>query len=257
MAFLTAAGRRHEYQRIPGPTNRPVMVFLHEGLGSIAMWRDFPAHCAERAGCAAVVYSRYGYGHSDPLDAPRGIDYLHHEALVALPEILDQLEIERPLLVGHSDGASIALIFAGAPIFAGGARREVGGVIALAPHVFVEAEAIRGIAATRQAWESTSLREKLGRFHDHVDSVFAGWHEIWTAAEFQDWNIEEFLPGIRCPVLAVQGEQDEYGTMDQLERIARGARQVRQLRLAECGHSPHRDQADKVLEAVREFTASL
>lgn len=247
MPFLTAAGRRIEYQQIAGPATRPVMVFLHEGLGSVSMWRDFPARCAQRVGCPALVYSRYGYGQSNSLVAPRGVDYLHEEALRALPEILDQLEIERPVLLGHSDGASIALVHAG------GTGRAVAGVVALAPHVFVEPEAIRGIAAARLAWQTTPMREKLARFHRDVDSVFAGWYDIWTSPEFLAWNIEEFLPGIRCPVLAVQGEQDEYGTMAQLDRIAHGVKQVRQLRLNACGHSPHRDQAEAVMEAVREF----
>ena len=184
MPFLTAAGRRIEYQQIAGPATRPVMVFLHEGLGSVSMWRDFPARCAQRVGCPALVYSRYGYGQSNSLIAPRGVDYLHEEALRALPEILDQLEIERPVLLGHSDGASIALVHAG------GTGRAVAGVVALAPHVFVEPEAIRGIAAARLAWQTTPMREKLARFHRDVDSVFAGWYDIWTSPEFLAWNIE-------------------------------------------------------------------
>jgi pimeloyl-ACP methyl ester carboxylesterase len=247
MPFLQAAGRRIEYQQIPGLPGRPTIVFLHEGLGSIALWRDFPARCAVAAGCPALVYSRYGYGQSEPLHEPRRPDYLDTEALEVLPAILDQLEIECPVLFGHSDGASIALLHAG------GAGRPVAGVIALAPHVFVEAEAIRGIAATLESWKTTPLREKLARFHDHVDSVFAGWHDIWTAPEFREWNIERYLPRISCPVLVIQGEQDEYGTMAQLDRIAAGVPGVVQLRLQSCGHSPQRDQPERVLAATTDF----
>jgi pimeloyl-ACP methyl ester carboxylesterase len=247
MPFLEAAGRRLEYETIPGPPDRPVIVFLHEGLGSIAMWRDFPARCAEQAGCAGLVYSRYGHGKSEQLLEPRKPDYMHVEALQTLPEILDRLGIENPILFGHSDGASIALIHAG------GSGRAVASVIALAPHVFVEPEAVAAISETVNAWRTTAMREKLARFHDRVDSMFAGWHEIWSASEFAGWNIEEYLPAIQCPVLAIQGEQDEYGTMSQLDRIAVGARRLQQLRLDVCGHSPHRDQREQVIAATREF----
>jgi pimeloyl-ACP methyl ester carboxylesterase len=193
------------------------------------------------------MYSRYGYGKSEGLHKPRKPDYMHTEALQALPEILDQLGIEKPILFGHSDGASIALIHAG------GSGRSVAGVIALAPHVFVEPEAIAGISETVNAWRTTAIREKLARFHDHVDSTFAGWHEIWTAPEFTAWNIEPYLPAIQCPVLAINGEQDEYGTMSQLDRIAAGVPHLQQLRLGRCGHSPQRDQREHVIAATREF----
>jgi pimeloyl-ACP methyl ester carboxylesterase len=251
MPFLQAAGRRLEYETIPGPPNRPVMVFLHEGLGSIAMWRDFPARCAARAGCAGLVYSRYGYGKSDQLQEPRRPDYMHAEALQALPEILDQLGIANPILFGHSDGASIALIHAG------GAGRPVAGVIALAPHVFVEPEAISGIVATANAWCDTRMREKLASFHNDVDSVFAGWRDIWLSADFRGWNIERFLPVIQCPVLAIQGEEEGYGTMAQLDRIAAAVKNLQQLRLSPCGHSPHRDQPEQVIASTREFATAI
>ena len=249
MPFLQAAGRRIEYEPIPGPPHRPVMVFLHEGLGSLAMWRDFPARCCQAVGCPGLVYSRYGYGRSEQLHEPRRPDYLHVEALRALPEILDELRIHRPFLFGHSDGATIALLHAG------GAARPVAGVIALAPHVFVESKAIRGIEATVELWKTANKREKLARFHDHVDSAFAGWRDIWTSGEFQAWNIEAYLPAIECPVLAIQGEQDEYGTMAQLDRIAASVPHLQQLRLNACGHSPHRDQTQRVIAAVQEFAA--
>jgi pimeloyl-ACP methyl ester carboxylesterase len=239
--FIAIQGRRLEYQF--EPTGAPVMVFLHEGLGSIAMWKDFPQACARNAGCDALVYSRFGYGWSDPLDGQRRVDYMHHEALKTLPELLDQLRIERPILLGHSDGASIALIYAG------GAGREVRGVIAMAPHVMVEPKGIAGIEAVTRDYQ-TSLRAKLARYHAHPDSAFRGWSDIWLSPEFRTWNIEEYVRRIACPVLAIQGVEDEYGTMEQLERIAKAAPQTEILALDGCGHAPHRDQTDAVCNAV-------
>lgn len=249
--FITVQGHRLEYQRLPSAnprTGAPVMVFLHEGLGSIAMWRDFPQQVADATGCEALVYSRYGYGGSDPLRQPRTARYLHEEALHALPELLDKLDIQRPFLLGHSDGGSISLIHAG------GAGRSVAGIVVMAPHVLNEQISIAGIRAAKVAWETTSLRERLGRFHADVDSAFLGWNDIWLHPDFLAWNIEEYLPTIRCPVLAIQGVGDEYGTMDQIDRIARGAPDVRLLKLDPCGHSPHKDQAAAVISAVTEFT---
>ncbi len=165
--------------------------------------------------------SRYGYGRSDPLAAPRTVRYMHDEALTALPEFLDTLAIDRPILVGHSDGGSIALILAGAGL------RPLSAVVTLAAHVFVEDLTVASIAAAKTAFETTDLRAKLARHHADVDSAFLGWNRIWLAPEFRDWNIEEYLPAIRCPVLAIQGEDDEYGTMEQMERIARRRRRCR------------------------------
>jgi pimeloyl-ACP methyl ester carboxylesterase len=248
MPFVSAAGHRIEYDRIEvGRDGRPTLVFLHEGLGSVAMWRDFPGRVAHAAGCNAVVYSRYGYGRSDPLAEPRAVGYMHDEALVALPEILDRLGVERPLLVGHSDGGSIALIHAGAGI------RPVAGVVTLAAHVLVEDLSIASIAAAKIAYETTGLRAKLARYHADVDSAFLGWNRIWLAPEFRDWSIEEYLPRIACPVLAIQGEDDEYGTMEQMRRIGAKLRDVELLALQDCRHSAHRDQADAVLEAITRF----
>jgi pimeloyl-ACP methyl ester carboxylesterase len=248
MPFIDICGHRLEYERIAaGPPARPALVFLHEGLGSIAMWRDFPGRVAHAAGCDAVVYSRYGYGRSEPLAGDRGVRYMHDEALIALPGLLDALGLARPVLVGHSDGASIALIQAGA------GDRELTGVVAMAPHVLVEDVSVTSIAAARVAYQTSDLRDRLARYHADVDSAFWGWNRIWLAPAFRDWNIEEYLPRIGCPVLAIQGEDDEYGTMEQLRRIGARVPDAELVALADCRHSPHRDQPEATLEAIVRF----
>ncbi|HUI59393.1 MAG TPA: alpha/beta hydrolase [Steroidobacteraceae bacterium] len=253
MPFLDAPSGRIEYQRIAGTADGSTgpIVMLHEGLGSIALWRDFPSRLAQATGCEVVVYSRHGYGSSAPLTAPRAVRYMHDEALTELPAILDALRVEQPILFGHSDGGSIALIHAGARL------RAVHGVVTLAPHVLVEDISVTSIAAAKTAYETTDLRARLGRYHDDVDGVFRGWNRIWLDPAFRAWNIEEYLPAIDCPILAIQGEQDEYGTMEQIERIARGARSAELLKLARCRHSPHRDQPEQVLTAVARWIQRL
>jgi pimeloyl-ACP methyl ester carboxylesterase len=247
---LNLDGRRIEYRFVdPVVATGAHLVMLHEGLGSVSLWRDFPEQLAQATGCRTLVYSRHGYGRSSPLDAPRRVDYMHEEARVWLPAILDQLGIRRPLLFGHSDGASIALIHAASR------GRDVGGIIALAPHVKVEDLSVRSIAAARAAYLETDLRTRLSRHHADVDSAFWGWNRIWLDPAFRDWNIEALLSSIRCPILAIQGEDDEYGTMEQIESIARSAPDTRLLALPACRHSPHRDQPEAVLAAAREFVA--
>lgn len=247
-SFVHAGGHRLELERIDlGPAARATLVLLHEGLGSVAMWRDFPSRLAHATSCSTVVYSRHGYGQSDPIEEPHGVRYMHDEALVVLPQLLDALCIDDPVLVGHSDGASIALIHAGARL------RPLRAVVAMAPHVFVEDISITSIEAAKRAYETTDLRERLARYHANVDSAFRGWNDIWLHADFRDWNIEEFLPSIACPVLAIQGEDDEYGTMEQVRRIARAVPDVEVLALSDCRHSPHRDQTQAVLEAITRF----
>jgi pimeloyl-ACP methyl ester carboxylesterase len=246
--FVTVAAHRIEYERVAiARPPRPTLVFLHEGLGSVAMWRDFPGRVAHAANCNAVVFSRYGYGRSEPLAEDRTPRYMHDEALIALPELLDALAIDRPILVGHSDGGSIALIFAGAGL------RPIAGVVTLAAHVLVEDLSVASIAAARAAYATTDLRARLARYHADADSAFLGWNRIWLAPEFRDWNIEEYLPRIACPVLALQGEDDEYGTMEQMRRIGAGVRDVELLALQHCRHSPQRDQPEAVIEAIRRF----
>ena len=252
MPFLTAGGHRLEYERIGGAGDRPTLILLHEGLGSIALWRDFPAKLAQATGCPAVVYSRYGYGRSDALAGPRGVDYMHQEALDTLPELRARLGLDDAILVGHSDGASIALIHAGS------GRWPVRALALAAPHVFVEDVSITSIAAARTAYETTDLRRRLTRYHADVDSAFRGWNDIWLHADFRAWNIEEYLPGVRCPVLAIQGADDEYGTLAQLDAIARGvAGPFERLVLPQCKHSPHRDQEQATLAAMAAFIARV
>ena len=247
MNFLTVQGQRIEYEFIgAADANEPMLVFLHEGLGSVAMWKDFPSRCAKAAGCGALIYSRYGYGNSDALKEPRGVDFMHNEALKTLPELLEKLDIKQPILFGHSDGGSIALIHAGS-------GRAVRGLILLAPHVMVEDMSLRSIEAAKRAYETTGLRARLARYHSDPDSAFRGWNDIWLHPDFRVWNIEEYLPRITCPILAIQGEEDEYGTMEQIERITRTAVRVEALKLKHCGHSPHRDQPEAVIEAVTRF----
>jgi pimeloyl-ACP methyl ester carboxylesterase len=248
MPFTTAAGRRIEYEHIEvSGGRRPTLVFLHEGLGSVAMWRDFPGRLAHATNCDALVYSRYGYGRSEPLAAPHTVRYMHDEALVALPDLLDRLRVARPILVGHSDGGSIALIHAG------GSGRPVAGLVLMAPHVVVEDISVASIAAARVAYETTDLRAKLARHHADVDSAFRGWNDVWLHPDFRAWTIEEYLPRVTCPVLAIQGADDEYGTMDQLARIGRGIADAELVELSDCRHSPHRDQPDTVIEIVTRF----
>src|SRR5262249_53625904 len=209
MPCVTVGPGKLEYELIEvASADAPTLVMLHEGLGSLSMWRDFPRRLAERTGARILAYSRHGYGQSAGLAAPRAVSYMHAEALSVLPQLLHQLGIERPILFGHSDGGSIALIHA--------SRYPVAGVIALAPHVFVEELSVRSIAATKTAFQSTHLRERLARYHADVDGAFWGWNDIWLHPDFRTWNIEAFLPDIQCPVLVIQGQDDEYGTQEQL-----------------------------------------
>jgi pimeloyl-ACP methyl ester carboxylesterase len=246
--FLELGGRRLEYVDLPARHDaRPALVLLHEGLGCVEMWRDLPSLLASATGCRTVAYSRWGYGRSDGLDGPRTPRYLHDEALLWLPELRAALGLERVVLVGHSDGASIALVHAGAD------QWPVAALVAIAPHEFVEEVTVEGIRAAGEAWRTTDLAARLRRYHRDADGVFAAWHDTWLSAAFRAWNIEEFLPGIRCPLLAIQGEQDEYATMAQLDAIVRGATRsprAEQMRLEGCGHAPHRERADEVVAAI-------
>jgi pimeloyl-ACP methyl ester carboxylesterase len=249
MPFAAVAGRQIEYRMIPGDQAQPALVFLHEGLGSAGLWRDFPDKLAGRLGARALIYSRFGYGQSDGLIAPRTIRFMHEEALDVLPELLDRFQIERPLLVGHSDGASIALIHAAV------SERPVAGLVLMAPHVFVEPEAVESIARIRATYAATDLRARLAKYHAHVDDAFLGWADTWLRPEFLAWSIEELIPAVREPMLLIQGCDDEYGTLEQLDRIAAGARApVTRLVLDRCGHSPHRDQEAAVLDAIVDFS---
>jgi pimeloyl-ACP methyl ester carboxylesterase len=249
---LNCEGRQIEYRFVqPAAGGGIDLVMLHEGLGSVSMWRDFPEQLARATGCRTLVYSRRGYGRSSPLEAPRRVDYMHEEARVWLPAVLKGLGVCEPVLFGHSDGASIALIHAAT------LESEVAGIIALAPHVKVEDLTVRSIHAARTAYLETDLRARLNRHHADLDSAFWGWNRIWLDPAFRGWNIENLLPSIRCPILAIQGEDDEYGTLEQIASISRAAPDAKSLVLPACRHSPHRDQPQAVLAAAKEFVAGL
>jgi pimeloyl-ACP methyl ester carboxylesterase len=231
-----------------GPREGPVLVFLHEGLGSVALWRGFPEKLSRATGLGAFVYSRAGYGQSDPVPLPRSVRYMHEEAEL-LSEILKRADIREPVLVGHSDGASIDILHAGA----GGPARAL---ILEAPHVFTEEPGLRSIEAARDAYLRGPLRERLSRWHKDVDAAFWGWNGPWLDPEFRKWNIEESLPRIQAPILVVQGESDEYGTVEQVEAIRRGAGgPVEAVLLPECGHSPHGVKPEETLRVMSDFLA--
>jgi pimeloyl-ACP methyl ester carboxylesterase len=228
------------------------LVFLHEGLGSIGLWRTFPADV--RGACegpTTLVYSRHGYGRSGLPELPRSVTYMHHEAHVVLPELLSAFELERPVLIGHSDGASMALLYAAAGF-------EVAGLVLIAPHVFVEDITVTAIEAARVAYETTELRTKLARHHDDVDAAFLGWNDIWLSPEFRAWNIEDCLPSITCPILLIQSEADPYGTTAQLDAIETGVQgPTTRLLISTPGHAPHLEAPTETLEAVANFVFSL
>jgi pimeloyl-ACP methyl ester carboxylesterase len=253
MPFATAAGRSIAYEWVGEPASgKPTLVFLHEGLGSIRQWRDFPHKVAAATGCRALVYDRYGYGQSEGLqEARRTVRFMHDEALHALPDLLKALAIENPLLIGHSDGASIALIHAGA-------GDGVRGVLAMAPHVFIEPICLTSIDKAAQTFESTDLAQRLGRYHRDARKTFYGWADVWLDAEFKGWDIrDDYLPTVRSPVLAIQGYDDKYGTMAQLDEIARRVKAPCELlKLKDCGHAPFRDQPERTLEAVVRFATA-
>ena len=249
-AEIEGRGRplRLEYQWVgDAASTRPVVVFLHEGLGSLAMWKNFPRQLCEAHGLRGLVYSRYGYGQSTPKprDERWPVDFMHTQARGVLPALLQQLGVTRPWLFGHSDGGSIALLHA--------ASHPTAGVVAMAPHILVEDLSIASIEQARDTYETTDLPQRLGRYHADAESAFRGWNDIWLAPEFRGWTIEDELPAITCPVLAVQGVDDEYGTLEQIRGIARRVPQTRLLELVECGHSPHRDQADVVIREAGRF----
>lgn len=229
----------------------PLIVFLHEGLGSVSMWREFPARLCAAAGARGLVWSRPGYGQSTPRDADErwATDFMHRQAHEVMPEFFAALRLDtalaRPWLFGHSDGGSIALLHAARFV------DRVAGLVVLAPHVMVEDFGLASIERARVAYEATDLRQRLARHHADPDSAFLGWNRAWLDPAFSGWSIEDEIAPIRCPLLAIQGLDDEYGTLEQIRGIARRLPQTQLLELPACGHSPHRDQPEAVIEAVR------
>jgi len=249
-SYVLVDGVRQEIAWSGADDTRAPIVLLHEGLGCVGLWKDFPDRLAAATGRRVLAYSRRGYGRSDTLAAPREPDFMHREALDVLPPLLAALGIATPILVGHSDGGSIALIHAGAGF-------PTAGVAVMAPHVFVEPFSLAEIRKARTAWETTDLRARLARWHDDPDAAFRGWNDIWLDPRFEAWNIEDLLPGIAVPLLALQGRDDEYGTLEQIHRIARACPQTCLVEVDDCRHSPHRDQPEVVLAALAEFCAGL
>lgn len=246
----------------PGADQAP-LVLLHEGLGSLGLWRSLPADLHAATGRRTIAWSRHGYGQSAVVRTPRDVDYMHREATSALPELLERLGVDQPVLIGHSDGASIALVHAGragrAPAGASPvAWAQPTAIVLLAPHVVVEDVTIAAIEDAREAAETTDLLERMGRHHRDAEATFRGWNDIWLHPDFRDWDISEHLPGVTCPVLAIQGTEDEYGTMRQLDLVAEGvAGPTSRLELPDCRHAPHLDRPRAVRDAIVAFLDDL
>ena len=251
MSFAIAGGHRLEYELIDGPTDAPVLVFLHEGLGSIRQWKDFPARLCAATGCRGMAYNRYGYGESDVLEQAREADFMHVEARETLPDLLKVLDIDNPILVGHSDGASISLIHAGSGF-------KVRGVVVEAPHVLIESINLDAIRKIRGEAEPSGLVSRLGKYHRDPAKTFFGWNDVWLRDDFQRWNIESVLPGIQVPLMAIQGADDQYGTQAQLDAIARGAGGPCETHmLPACGHSPHREAEGPTMALMTRFIGDV
>jgi pimeloyl-ACP methyl ester carboxylesterase len=253
---LDAAGFAIEYLRLtPFQANddMPVLVLLHQGLGCVEMWRDFPRRLCTATGLPVLVYSRRGHGGSDSYELPWSARYMHDEALEMLPAVLAAAGIERHLIYGHSDGASIAVVHAGTR------PRGLEGIVLAAPHVFVEAVNLAKITEMRARYHSEGVRDRLARYHGaNVDNAFFGWADAWLSDDFADWDLSEYLPAITVPVLIIQGEDDAYGTAAQCQRIADGVdADVANLMLSECGHSPHHEQTERVVAAVAGFVSNV
>ncbi len=249
MKHLDIGGKRLEYQRFGSAVaGRPTLVFLHEGLGSLGQWRDFPEQVSSETGCSSLVYSRAGYGHSDSANLPLSIDFMHDEALQVLPQFLTKLREQNVILIGHSDGGSIALIFAANPTV------SVRALILLSPHVFVEEITVRSIAEAKSDYLQGGLKRRLAKHHPRTDETFLGWANIWLDPKFRSWNIENVLPKIEIPSLVIQGEEDRFGSLRQVEAIQNGCTgPVETFLIPGCGHRPHIENPLETLHRVVEF----
>ena len=256
--FVKAAGHRlrlRKLSRTEGDSQdgRPTLVFLHEGLGSIEMWHDFPAILAETTACDCLMYDRWGHGRSDALDVQRTLRYVHDEALESLPEVLNHSSVDDAILIGHSDGGSIALLFAAEY------PERLRGIITEAAHVFVEEITLEGIREALDIYNNTDLKQKLARYHgDNAEKIFRAWHETWLQPEFKSWDIQDCLPKIKCPVLVIQGEDDQYGTAAQVEAITNQVTgPSKPLIIPNCAHIPHREARDRVAQEMTDFILGL
>ncbi len=253
-ARLTADGRKLEYRCWgPAPGQAPTLVLLHEGLGSVALWRDAPARLTKATGFGVVAYSRAGYGASDPTDLPRPLDYQTHEGTVVLGEVLDALGVQDCILMGHSDGATMAAIYAGSV-----SDRRVRGLILIAPHFFTEPMGLAAIAEAGRKYQSGDLRARLAKYHAHVDTAFCGWHDTWTNPDYAAWNVADVIDHWRIPCLAIQGDADPYGTLAQIDEIeTRIYAPLETCILQGCGHAPHLERPAETDAAIMEFCARL
>lgn len=242
-------GLAYSYEDVPGDPALAPLLFLHEGLGSVGLWRGFPGRIAAATGRRAVAYSRLGHGWSDPPPAPRRTDFMDGEAARVVPALAAALGLHRPVLVGHSDGASIALLHA--------AAHDVRGLVVLAPHTFVEECGQREIEKARHAYTDGDLRDRMARHHRDPDAVFRNWNDVWLHPDFRAWDIGPRLAGITCPVLAVQGTADPYGTVAHVEAVRDGAAGPVELVLLDCGHSPHLELPVRTDAAVTSFVRRL
>ena len=252
--FIEVGGLRLECVAFgAAPDERLTLVLLHEGLGSVKLWRDFPQKLQAATGCGVFVFSRSGYGESDACDLPRPLDYMTREATDILPQVLDAVGIQQCVLIGHSDGASIAAINAGSV-----EDHRVRGLVLMAPHFFTEPFALEAIADAKRAYDSADLKSRLTKYHKHVDVAFRGWNDAWLAAGFKEWNVSDVIDYIRVPVLAIQGEQDQYGSIAQIDEIEkRLPAPMERCLLANCQHAPHLEQAALCLASIKSFIARL
>lgn len=249
-SHLTVADHRLEYVVQNDGGLRPTLVFLHEGLGSLGLWRAFPEQVVDATRHRALVYSRLGHGWSDVSVDPRPLDFVHREAVDVLPVLIDRLDADRPILIGHSDGASISLVYA--------ALYEVTALVLLAPHVFVEKDGLEKIRALGHSAERVALLEKMAKHHRDPAATFRAWNDVWLSPGFMTWNIEDVLSRISCPVLLIQGLEDEYGTLAQIDAIeSQLSGPSERFELADCGHSPHLSQPEKTLQATARFIETV
>ncbi len=252
--FVNVQGKSLEYACFgASPQTSPTIIMLHEGLGCLALWRDFPKAIAQATGFGVFVFSRAGYGQSDNADLPRTPDYMSHEATKVLPKVLDAIGLQKGILLGHSDGATIAAIYAGSVV-----DHRVRGLILMAPHFFTEDIGLAEIKQAKSAFDTGNLRQKMAKFHKNPDNTFRGWNDIWLSPDFRAWNVSEVIDYLRIPVLALQGTSDQYGTLAQLSEIEDRIYSPIEIEvLSGCGHSPHLDRPQKTLDLVADFAARL
>jgi pimeloyl-ACP methyl ester carboxylesterase len=252
--FVTAGGKRLEAASWgPPPEQAPTIVMLHEGLGAVALWRDFPEKLAAATGWGVLAYSRAGHGQSDLADLPRPLDFMTHEATEVLPAVLDAAGVETAVLLGHSDGATISAIYAGSV-----ADMRIRGLVLIAPHFFTEEMGLKEIARAREAFEAGDLKARMAKFHRDPENTFRGWNDTWLNPDFKAWNVAEVIDYLRIPALAVQGVDDQYGTRAQIDELeSRSYAPVDVVMIPACRHAPHAEAPEALLEAVQEFVARL